>query len=445
VHAGREWVVVRLLVTGVSGLIGSNLAAAAAQQSWRVLGTWGEQAVSLPGAHTAHLELADRHACVALAERFEPDVVVHAAGGVQLSRLEHEPYLAQLHQLATEHTLAAAREVRAHYVLVSCDWVFSGYRPPGQCWDERDPTEPVNAYGRSRIACEQTVSDWRGSWLITRPADVYGVNLSIPVPREEGPSVGECLGVSEMGPNGGFSRGRPTNGFGPAVRKRSSETRVRQAWRKARTRHVWRRSGAALALVARLRAGEPLPAPVGVHRSPTYAWDYAQCVCELLAQECEGIYNTAGPVSLGRHEHLRLLAQAFGCDAELVRDGTVAAYLRACGEDIHLKLPPNTALCDAQTSFVLGRKAVDPSTGHALMREQLRRALEPTDPAAGAPTGGERERWDAPRRSCSRSPSRFPRRPREASRPSGITVASAPAPTSGSTARSSRAACRPGG
>ena len=69
----------RLLVTGASGLVGSNLAAAAAQQSWSVLGTWRDTPVSVLGARTAPLDVTDRHACVALAEELEPDVVVHAA------------------------------------------------------------------------------------------------------------------------------------------------------------------------------------------------------------------------------------------------------------------------------------------------------------------------------------------------------------------------------
>src|SRR5579863_6698135 len=109
----------RVLVTGASGLVGSNVAAAATQQSWRTLGTWCSVPVRLPGARTAHLDVADRHACVALAQEFEPDVVVHAAASVELGRLEREPRVAQLNALGTEHTLAAARAVRARYVLVS--------------------------------------------------------------------------------------------------------------------------------------------------------------------------------------------------------------------------------------------------------------------------------------------------------------------------------------
>jgi dTDP-4-dehydrorhamnose reductase len=323
----------RLFITGVSGLVGSNLAAAAVQQSWEVLGTWHEHPVEITGARTIGLDMADRHACVEAAAAFEPDVLVHAAISSHASHLEHEPYAAQLAQVGTVHTLAAARNVRAHYVLVSSDWVYSGHRPPHLRWSEEDPPEPVNACGRTRQACEELTHDYNGSWLITRPAGVYGVNLARPR------AAGELAA------------------------------------------HVWSHSSLPLHWVARLRERHPLPAPADGWRSPTYAWDYAQRVCELIAQDCEGVYNTAGPESLHYRDYLRLLARAFDCDPALVREGTVAGFLQASGEDPHLKLPSNTALSDEKSSFVLGHAAIDARTGHRLMRRQLREVLSGVDPA----------------------------------------------------------------
>jgi dTDP-4-dehydrorhamnose reductase len=319
----------RVLVTGASGLIGSNLAAAAAQQSWSVLGTFGAQPVEIEGTESVGFDMADRKACVAAAMEFEPDVVVHAAGGVALSRYEREPYIAQLDFVGAEHTLAAARAVRARYVLVSCDWVHSGYRPAGLRFSESDLPDPVNAYGRSKLACEEATMRSNVRWLITRPGEVYGVNLS-----------------------------RPPLGSG-------------------RIRYAWEHSGTSLRLVGRLREGEVLPAPEGLQRSPTYAWDYAQRVCELIAQGCEGVYNTAGPTSLGRRAWLRTLADAFGCDPRLVKEGTAAAFMAACGEDPRLKLPPNTALSEEKAKAAIGASAVAPERGARLMCEQLHKTLVP--------------------------------------------------------------------
>ena len=158
-------------------------------------------------------------------------------------------------------------------------------------------------------------------WLITRVADVYGVNMSKPADQS----------------------------FAPA-------------------RHVWEHSGSALRLVGRLREGHTLPAPADVHRSPTYAWDYAQRVCELVALRQEGVVHTAGPDSMHRWEYLRLLARAFACDPELVQEGGLAAYLEACGENPRLPLPPNTALDDEQARAALGHHAVDVEAGLGQMK-----------------------------------------------------------------------------
>lgn len=317
----------RVLVTGASGLIGSNVAAAAAQQSWDVRGGWHEARVRIDGVDTLQLDMANRKACVRVAMEFEPEVIVHAAGGVSLSRFERDPYLAQLDFVGAEHTLAAARAVRARYVLVSCDWVHSGYRPPGLSFSESDFPEPVNAYGRSKLACEQAAMRSNVSWLITRVGDAYGVNMAVPVG------------------NGGLPR------------------------------HVWHHSGLALGLVRRLRNRTPLLVPQGFYRSPTYAWDYAQRLCELIAQGCEGIYNTAGPQGMGRREWMELLGRSFGCADGLVREGSKAAFLQACGEDARLQLPPNTSLSDEKCTAAVGAAAVAPLQGTQLMCEQLRKTL----------------------------------------------------------------------
>jgi dTDP-4-dehydrorhamnose reductase len=327
----------RIFVTGAGGLIGSNLTAAAAQQSWDVVGTWRMGSVEVLGANTIGLDVTDRAACVEAATSFEPDAIVHAASAGAPGRFEHDPQLTQRCVRGAENTLAAARMVRAHYVLVSCDWVFSGLRPAGQLWHEGEPPEPVNAYGRAQLAAEELVRESNVHWLITRVADVYGVNASMPSkPR-----------AAAGGDAGG-----------------------------AGVRHIWERSGAALRVLRRLLDGVTLPAPIDVRRSPTYAWDYSQRVCELIAQQREGIYHTAGPDSVHRREYLRLIARAFGVDPELVLEGNIAEYLQACGEDASLPLPPNTALDSGKASAALGHPSVDVEAGLWLMSEQLQRALK---------------------------------------------------------------------
>jgi dTDP-4-dehydrorhamnose reductase len=369
----------RVLVTGVGGLIGSNVAAAAAQQSWETIGCYRAQAVELDGVQAIAVDVAERNQCVAAAMEFDPDVIVHAAGGVALSRFELEPRLAELDYLATEHTIAAARAVRARYVLVSCDWVYSGYRPAGSRFAESDAPAPVNAYGRSKLACEQAAMRANLPWLILRPADVYGVNLSRPLHWVLGEQGGGAWGrfpqgewEQDMEEQGARQQGTS----GQSVWERDMEE---QGARRQGTagQSVWERSGPALRLVKRLREHTELSAPHGLWRSSTYAWDFAQRTCELIAQGCEGVYNMGGAMPLGRLEWLELLAGAFDCEPGLVKEGTVEGFLRVCGEDPELQLPSNTALSEEKASAAIGSLSVAPERGLRLTGEQLRRMLKP--------------------------------------------------------------------
>jgi dTDP-4-dehydrorhamnose reductase len=342
----------RVFVTGASGMLGSNIAAAGVQQSWDVLGLWHAVPAQVQGASALAVDVADRTVCVTAAGGFEPDTIVHAAIGGDPGRFEREPQLADLVRRGVEHTLAAARTVRARYVLVSCDWVFSGLRPPEGRWEETDVTEPVNAYGRALLAAEELVRDAEVDWLIVRVGDPYGVNLSRPIER----------------------RGSAPGHGGRGHRERRELAVVRR--HGALHRHVWGRSGEAVRILARLREDElPLPAPADVRRSPTYAWDMAQRLCELIAQDRAGVYHLAGPDSVHRREYLRMIAHAFGCVSTLVVEGDIASYLRALGEPGELALPPNTALDSGRASAALGHPAVDVEAGLWLMSDQLRRAL----------------------------------------------------------------------
>jgi dTDP-4-dehydrorhamnose reductase len=364
----------RVLVTGAGGLIGSNVAAAAAQQSWEAIGCYRAHAAQLEGVQAIAVDLAERNQCVAAAMEFDPDVIVHAAGGVALSRFEFEPRLAELDYLATEHTIAAARAVRARYVLVSCDWVYSGYRSAGSRFAESDAPAPVNAYGRSKLACEQAAMRANLPWLILRPADVYGVNLSLPARKDSRQQDEWERGMEGQGMEERGAGERGTDEQGAEERGRDGQGAEGQGPGQL---GVWERSGPALRFVKRLQEHTEMLAPPGLWRSPTYAWDFAQRSCELIAQGCEGVYNMGGAVPLGRLEWLGLLADAFDCEPGLVREGTVEDFLRACGEDPELELPSNTALSEEKANAAVGSRSVAPERGLQLMREQLHRMLKP--------------------------------------------------------------------
>ncbi len=314
-----------VLVTGVSGMIGSNLARACYGRGWRVNGTYRSTPVSLEGCATDGLSLDDPRAVSEAITTWKVRTVIHSAASVELSALESDPALVDANVKATAVTVQAAERGGCRYVLVSSDWVFPGTIPADSCYREGDSRGPVNAYGRSKAASEEVVEASGTEWLITRPANVYGINWSVPAKPE------------------------------------------------SRADHVRSRSSLALRWLIRLARGEPLAVPAGVRQSPTSAWSYAQRVCDLIETGATGTVNTAGPDAMERADYAHRLAAAFSLDTSLVRTVQTGEALAADGESPTLPLPVNTALCDNRIR-ALTQALCSTEDGLALMRRQLREA-----------------------------------------------------------------------
>lgn len=103
---------------------------------------------------------------------FAPDIIVNAAAYTAVDQAEHEPELAQkingeaLQTLATE-----AKRFNAWLIHYSTDYVFDGSgRKP---WKENDHTNPLNEYGRSKLAGEVAITAAQCKHLILRTSWVY--------------------------------------------------------------------------------------------------------------------------------------------------------------------------------------------------------------------------------------------------------------------------------
>src|SRR6185369_15774164 len=101
-----------------------------------------------------------------------PQWIVNAAAYTAVDRAESEGELAQLVNATAVGALArAARASDASLVHFSSDYVFdgSGSRP----WREDDPTAPLGAYGRSKLAGEELVRASGCRHLIVRTSWVF--------------------------------------------------------------------------------------------------------------------------------------------------------------------------------------------------------------------------------------------------------------------------------
>ncbi len=151
-----------ILQFGTTGQLGVELLRQAASH-----------AVRITALGRAEADLADPAACAAKVRELRPGLVVIAAAHTAVDLAESETDLALAINAASPGAIAAAAaEVGAAVINVSTDYVFDG--EGGAPYAEDAPTNPLNAYGRTKLAGEQAVAaanprslSIRTSWVVS--------------------------------------------------------------------------------------------------------------------------------------------------------------------------------------------------------------------------------------------------------------------------------------
>jgi dTDP-4-dehydrorhamnose reductase len=93
-----------------------------------------------------------------------PDVVIHAAALPDIDYCETHPEETQkVNVEGTRNVMRAAAQFGAGLVHISTDAVFDGAKEAP--YVERDPTNPISVYGRSKLAAEQVVKEYEKHWI----------------------------------------------------------------------------------------------------------------------------------------------------------------------------------------------------------------------------------------------------------------------------------------
>lgn len=125
--------------------------------------------------HVYAADLAEPAALFGLLERTQPDLILNAAAYTAVDRAEREEALAtRINGQALDvigRWGAANNALIMHY---STDYVFDGLKSTPYGVD--DPTAPINAYGRSKLAGEHALRASQAPYLIFRTAWVYAAH-----------------------------------------------------------------------------------------------------------------------------------------------------------------------------------------------------------------------------------------------------------------------------
>ncbi len=164
----------RLLITGVSGLLGFNLAWEA-QRSHPVVGVHRGRLREAPFP-LIEADLLTPGLLPHILDQTRPEAVIHCAALADLEACEADPHLARRTNVDLPAQLAdacARRKIRL--VHVSTDAVFDGEKDG--CYTEWDAPRPLSVYARTKYEAEQAVLRLNPNAVVAR-VNFYGWSLS---------------------------------------------------------------------------------------------------------------------------------------------------------------------------------------------------------------------------------------------------------------------------
>ncbi|MGB5715597.1 MAG: dTDP-4-dehydrorhamnose reductase [Gammaproteobacteria bacterium] len=154
----------KILVTGVTGQLGSEVATEFKR--------FGHEVIATDRQSLDFLQPAQAAAVIRLEQ---PDWVINCAAYTQVDRAESEPEQAFIINRDTPAQLAQAVAAYGGRLLqLSTDFVFDGTQT--RPYVEDDATNPLGVYGRSKLEGEQAVQRELPGAVIVRTAWVYGVH-----------------------------------------------------------------------------------------------------------------------------------------------------------------------------------------------------------------------------------------------------------------------------
>ena len=180
----------KILLTGKNGQVGHDLQ--------RFLPRLGE----VVALDRQQLDLSRFDEIRRVLREIRPALIVNAAAYTAVDLAEKEHSLAQAINAEAPAIMAEeARRIGAALVHYSTDYVFDGIK--NSPYEEADPTEPINIYGKTKLAGEQAIRDSGARHLIFRTAWVYSTRgknflltiLRLATEREELRIVNDQIGA----------------------------------------------------------------------------------------------------------------------------------------------------------------------------------------------------------------------------------------------------------
>ncbi len=152
----------KILLLGNTGQVGWELN--------RTLLTLGE----LTALDYPQIDMADPDNIRRVVRESQPDIIVNATAYTNVDKAESEPELAMaINGIGLGVLAEEAKRLGAALIHYSTDYVFDGTK--GEPYTEEDEPNPINVYGKTKLAGEQAIDAIGGATLIFRTSWVYSL------------------------------------------------------------------------------------------------------------------------------------------------------------------------------------------------------------------------------------------------------------------------------
>jgi dTDP-4-dehydrorhamnose reductase len=252
----------RMLITGPSGLVGSYFCRLTALKKYRLSTIAHSESISLGNSIT--VDLSDttnlfRQAIYTI----RPDIIVHLAAMTDVEQCEVERDLADnINHLAAKaltEYMLNTDNRECFLLYVSTDYVFDGEKG---CYSEDDMPSPINWYGMTKLLGEQELlNSGSKNWCIARTSTPFGMHT--------------------------------------------------------------KKSSFPLFIINNLSRNRETKVLTDQITSPTYAFNLAEMLLEIVENRIKGIMHVGGSSQISRFGQAEIIASKFGLNKNLLKPRTI--------------------------------------------------------------------------------------------------------------------------
>lgn len=154
----------KVVVTGAAGQLGQDVLLELERKNHQAF-----------GADRQQLDITKEEDVLAFISEVKPDVILHCAAYTNVDAAEENEEAAyQVNAAGTEYLAKAAKLNGAKMMYISTDYVFDG--TASEPYEVDEPTKPLGAYGRTKLAGEQLLQKHLDEFFIVRTAWVFGIH-----------------------------------------------------------------------------------------------------------------------------------------------------------------------------------------------------------------------------------------------------------------------------